>query len=278
MTVARSIRPTRRRAVDNLARSRDRRAVVRAIVTKLEHPVASSTGAFVRSAANRSCDLPTVRCGDEQARAPARCRDVVTSMHSLPTVGLYRSSASAIRHDRSTMRRIANQPRSLRPPKLGRAVRGVVAEPPARAGGGKGDGHDADDDEFAGDVRHRRMSSVRRGWRLLGRWRVQYTGGVVCDASKRAWLSVATLTYSPALTCHSHYTMADKFDPYREALIVEVETQWPEEYDDWEPTRAGARRAAAASVAGAGGAVGVRAHAHGLLPADRGDAGGYCSA
>ena len=30
--------------------------------------------------------------------------------------------------------------------------------------------------------------------------------------------------------------MADKFDPYREALIVEVETQWPDEYDDWEPT------------------------------------------
>ena len=29
--------------------------------------------------------------------------------------------------------------------------------------------------------------------------------------------------------------MADQFDPYREALIVEVETQWPEEYDDWEP-------------------------------------------
>ena len=30
--------------------------------------------------------------------------------------------------------------------------------------------------------------------------------------------------------------MADQFDPYREALIVEVETAWPEEYDDWEPT------------------------------------------
>lgn len=29
--------------------------------------------------------------------------------------------------------------------------------------------------------------------------------------------------------------MTDTFDPYREALIVEVETQWPEEYDDWEP-------------------------------------------
>jgi hypothetical protein len=28
--------------------------------------------------------------------------------------------------------------------------------------------------------------------------------------------------------------MADTYDPYREALIVEVETQWPEEYDDWE--------------------------------------------
>jgi hypothetical protein len=30
--------------------------------------------------------------------------------------------------------------------------------------------------------------------------------------------------------------MADTFDPYREALIVEVETAWPDEYDDWEPT------------------------------------------
>jgi len=29
--------------------------------------------------------------------------------------------------------------------------------------------------------------------------------------------------------------MPDKYDPYREALVVEVETQWPEEYDDWEP-------------------------------------------
>ena len=30
--------------------------------------------------------------------------------------------------------------------------------------------------------------------------------------------------------------MADKFDPYREALVVEVETRWPDEYDDWEPS------------------------------------------
>jgi hypothetical protein len=32
-----------------------------------------------------------------------------------------------------------------------------------------------------------------------------------------------------------HHSMADTFDPYREALIVEVETSWPDEYDDWEP-------------------------------------------
>jgi len=30
--------------------------------------------------------------------------------------------------------------------------------------------------------------------------------------------------------------MADKFDPYREALIMETETVWPEDYDDWEPS------------------------------------------
>ncbi len=30
--------------------------------------------------------------------------------------------------------------------------------------------------------------------------------------------------------------MPDEFDPYREALIVETLTIWPDEYDDWEPT------------------------------------------
>ena len=29
--------------------------------------------------------------------------------------------------------------------------------------------------------------------------------------------------------------MPDKFDPYREALIMEHETGWPEEYDHLEP-------------------------------------------
>jgi hypothetical protein len=30
-------------------------------------------------------------------------------------------------------------------------------------------------------------------------------------------------------------TMADKFDPYREALVVETSTIWPDQYDDLEP-------------------------------------------
>jgi hypothetical protein len=29
--------------------------------------------------------------------------------------------------------------------------------------------------------------------------------------------------------------MADEFDPYREALVLETETIWPAEYDGWEP-------------------------------------------
>ena len=29
--------------------------------------------------------------------------------------------------------------------------------------------------------------------------------------------------------------MADKFDPYREALVMETTTIWPEEYEDLEP-------------------------------------------
>ena len=30
--------------------------------------------------------------------------------------------------------------------------------------------------------------------------------------------------------------MADTFDPYREALVLETETVWADEYDDWEPS------------------------------------------
>lgn len=31
--------------------------------------------------------------------------------------------------------------------------------------------------------------------------------------------------------------MPDKFDPYREALVMEQVTEWPDEYEDWEPVR-----------------------------------------
>ena len=30
--------------------------------------------------------------------------------------------------------------------------------------------------------------------------------------------------------------MPDTFDPYREALVMETTTVWPEEYDEMEPT------------------------------------------
>jgi hypothetical protein len=30
--------------------------------------------------------------------------------------------------------------------------------------------------------------------------------------------------------------MANEYDPYREKLVVEEITDWPEEYDGWEPT------------------------------------------
>ena len=33
--------------------------------------------------------------------------------------------------------------------------------------------------------------------------------------------------------------MADKFDSYREALIVETDTVWPDDYDDWEAAERG---------------------------------------
>ena len=31
--------------------------------------------------------------------------------------------------------------------------------------------------------------------------------------------------------------MADQFDPYREALVMETTTIWPEPFDDLEPSR-----------------------------------------
>jgi hypothetical protein len=31
--------------------------------------------------------------------------------------------------------------------------------------------------------------------------------------------------------------MPNAFDPYREALVVETSTIWPDEYDSWEPAQ-----------------------------------------
>lgn len=47
--------------------------------------------------------------------------------------------------------------------------------------------------------------------------------------------------------------MANAFDPYREALVVEEQTIWPEEFDNWDETdrqRIGARLHADPQAAG----------------------------
>ena len=31
--------------------------------------------------------------------------------------------------------------------------------------------------------------------------------------------------------------MAKQFDPYREALVMETATAWPEAFDDWDPAQ-----------------------------------------
>src|SRR6476659_10013292 len=85
--------------------------------------------------------------------------------------------------------------------------------------------------------------------RLLSVCELQYTGGVFwCEPRASSeprglsrWLYVAGMNLVARRITRTHpflpssRTMADTFDPYREALIVEVETAWPDEYDDWEP-------------------------------------------
>ncbi len=39
----------------------------------------------------------------------------------------------------------------------------------------------------------------------------------------------------PPLFSLLNIRMANEFDPYREALVIEATTVWPEEYEDWEP-------------------------------------------
>ena len=31
--------------------------------------------------------------------------------------------------------------------------------------------------------------------------------------------------------------MANQYDPYREALVIEQRTEWPEQFDHWDPER-----------------------------------------
>jgi hypothetical protein len=35
---------------------------------------------------------------------------------------------------------------------------------------------------------------------------------------------------------HLPVSMSNEFDPYREALVMEQATVWPDEFDDWEST------------------------------------------
>ncbi len=55
--------------------------------------------------------------------------------------------------------------------------------------------------------------------------------------------------------------MPDKFDPYREALVMETNTIWPEEYDDLDATaKAKIREALHADPENAGDLEYVRMH------------------
>jgi hypothetical protein len=45
---------------------------------------------------------------------------------------------------------------------------------------------------------------------------------------------MASANHAPAASLGSKH-MANAFDPYREALVVETSTIWPDEFDDWEP-------------------------------------------
>ena len=68
--------------------------------------------------------------------------------------------------------------------------------------------------------------------------------------------------------------MANEFDAYREALVVEHTTVWPEEYDDWSQADRLRDRGPAALRAARSGPIGLRAPAHGVRPANYGHAHG----
>jgi hypothetical protein len=60
--------------------------------------------------------------------------------------------------------------------------------------------------------------------------------GKLAPAGGRTLSFGLTLDVSPlSFATDSSCCMANEFDPYREALVMEIATVWPEEYDDWEP-------------------------------------------
>ncbi len=62
--------------------------------------------------------------------------------------------------------------------------------------------------------------------------------------------------------------MPDEFDPYREALIVETQTVWPDEYDDWEPADRLLAEDKLHAEPDKAALVGIPPPAHRLLPQD----------
>ena len=64
--------------------------------------------------------------------------------------------------------------------------------------------------------------------------------------------------------------MANEFDPYREALVIETATVWPDEYDDLEPVER-ERIANDCTPVPPTPPNGICPHAHGFLPPDHGD-------
>ena len=62
--------------------------------------------------------------------------------------------------------------------------------------------------------------------------------------------------------------MANEFDAYREALVVEYTTVWPEEYDDWSQADRLKAEAQVISRLQRVSPVGLRSPAHRVCPAD----------
>jgi hypothetical protein len=114
-----------------------------------------------------------------------------------------------------------NQGCILRPPKLCSQPRLQVVVPPSAAGHGEADGEGRENEDLAGDLHGRADSAaeLRSQPTLLIDGTAKYTGQFLTATLSRC----ITSPFSPARP------MADSYDPYREALVMETETEWPEE-------------------------------------------------